>query len=408
MRVFRFFLTRIFLRKPILVIVLLALIFATNYIAFTATRTLVSTSEGASEVARFNNPGIFIANLDPDSGVDVEAISETAIGKVYDRIEAEENFALFTDGYIAEVPNKRDLAVPVAYMNRTYSELNGFKVASGAGMDFQYDLTESNVIPVLVGKGLADDYPVGSEFALEDPALNMPVQYLVTGILERDPSHSNLYALDSKQYYNFSVIVPVTDSFIAMAGVPFKINGLMDLILTGTNRANAEDLADYIEKTIGLRFNFFSQQENIDFYKEYFGSSMTFLAAVTVILLGAIIILGIWSALAGVRVMVREFTVNLLVGLSYRRFKHLLFAYYSLLSCFALLAIFAMVVYSRQASWVRKDASFMTYGVFGGLLEMDWISLAASALANCVLILIITQCVVSRIKRVPISVGVLQ
>ena len=82
MKVFRFFLARVFLRKPILVAVLLALIFATNYIAFTATRTLVSTSEGASEVARFNVPGTFIGNLDPESVVDFDKISDAAISDV--------------------------------------------------------------------------------------------------------------------------------------------------------------------------------------------------------------------------------------------------------------------------------------------------------------------------------------
>ena len=135
---------------------------------------------------------------------------------------------------------------------------------------------------------------------------------------------------------------------------------------------------------------------------------MAFLSVISTVLLVAIMLLAVWSSLAGVRVMVREFTINLLVGLSYRRFRRLLLGYYGLLSSVALLAVLVMVVFSRYATWERKDASFMTYGIAGGLMEMDWIALAAAALANLILVFIVSQCVVWKIRRVPISVGVLQ
>lgn len=407
MKIFRFFLTRIFLRKPVLVVIVLALIFATNYIAFTVARTIASTYEGIEEVEHFNIPRTYIANLDPDSTVDFDKISAKSIQDVYDRIEDEFTFGLFTDGYIADVKNKQGVEVPVAYMNQKYSELNGFKITAGAGYNFDY-LATSNKIPVLVGKGLADDYPLHSQFSVLDPALNKEVKYVVTGILEQDPSHSNLYALDSKQYYNFSVVVPVTELFIEHAEISFKINGLMDLILTDTSRAKVRNLGDYIEKTIALKFNFFSQQENTDFYRDYFQSSMIFLSVVSVILLIVIILLAVWSSLAGVRVMLREFTINLLVGLSYGKFRRLLVAYYALLSSLALLAMLVMVTYSRQASWASKDASFMTYGFVAGLMPMDWIALLAAFVVNLLLIAVVVQSIVWRIKRVPISVGVLQ
>ncbi len=407
MKTFRFFLTRIFLRKPVLVVIVLALVFATNYITFTVARTIASTYEGIEEVGHFNIPRTYIANLDPDSTVDFDKISAKSIQEVYDRIEEEFTFGLFTDGYIADVRNKQNVEVTVAYMNQKYSELNGFKITAGSGYNFDYRV-DSNKIPVLVGKGLADDYPLHSQFSVLDPALNKKVNYVVTGILEQDQSHSNLYALDSKQYYNFSVVVPLTESFIRDAEMSFKINGLMDLILTDTSRTRVRSLGDYIEKTIALKFNFFSQQENTDFYRDYFQSSMIFLSVVSVILLIAIILLAVWSSLAGVRIMLREFTINILVGLSYRRFRHLLVAYYLLLTLFALSAMFALATYSRQASWASKDASFMTYGFVAGLMPMDWIALLAAAVVNLLLIAVVTQTIVWRIKRVPISVGVLQ
>ncbi|MDO4412741.1 hypothetical protein [Cutibacterium sp.] len=408
MKVFRFFLGRIFLRKPVLVAVLLALIFGCDYIIFMTTRAVVSTYEGASEVATLNAPGTFIANLDPDSTFDVDKISKNAIGNIYDRINEKYTFALFTDGYIIELPNKRNVEVPVAYMNQKYSELNGFELASGAGMNFEYDLKSSDAIPVLVGKGLADDYPLNSTLSIVDPALNKKVRYVVTGILERDQAHSNLYALDSKQYYNFSVIVPVNNSFIERAEIAFKINGLMDLAVIDTTRSEVHQLGDYINKTISVKLNFFSQEENIEFYHQYFKSSMVILCVIMAALVVFIFLLAVWNSIAGMRVMVREFTVNLLVGMSYGRFRRLLFGYYLMLSLVAFFAVFGMVLYSRQSSWHSGDASFMTYGLVGGVIEMDCIALMVTFLANFIMTLSLARFVVWRIKRVPISVGVLQ
>lgn len=203
-------------------------------------------------------------------------------------------------------------------------------------------------------------------------------------------------------------MVPVTDSFLEQADTAFKINGLMDLILTDTTRPKVQELGSYIEDKIALKLNFFSQQENIDFYNQYFGSSAVFLSVISTVLLLVIVLLAVWSSLASVRVMVREFTINLLVGLSHRRFRRLLLGYYGLLSSAAVLAVFMMVIVSRRATLECKEAALMTYGIVGGLMEMDWIALAAAALANLILVFIVSQCAVWRIRRVPISVGVLQ
>lgn len=408
MKTFRFFLTRIFLRKPFLALVILMLFFAANYIAFTAARTVVSTFEGAREVAHFNIPGTYIANLDPESAVDPNTISDASVRSVYDYLKDGYTFALFTDGYVAGLRNKQDVEVPVAYMNQKYSELNGFVVTAGPGMSFEYDLAASDSIPVLVGKGLAEDYPLNSEISVVDPALNKEVRYVVAGVLEQDPAHSNLYSLDLKRYYNFSVVVPVTDAFIDRADIPFKINGLMDLVVTDTTPSEVEKLGDQIEKTIAVRFNFFSQQENIDFYHEHFQSSMLFLVLVFSLLLIAIVLLAVWSSLAGARVMARELMINHFVGLSYRKYRHLLVAYYSLLASLALSAVFAMVAYSRHADWSSKNAFLMTYGFAGGLMPMDWIALLAAFLVDILLIAVMAQAIVWRVKRIPISAGVLQ
>ena len=407
MKIYRFFLTRIFLTKPILAISALVLLLMANYTAFSTARSVISTREGYEQVAHFNMKGTFIANLDPDSTVDVDNISKASIQHVYDLLDSQYQYAFYTDGYMTNLANSRDVEVPVSYMNQRYNDLNGFPIAQGKGLTFHDNVGQGDVIPVLVGKGLTDDYPLGTQFTLHDPALDRELTVKVAGVIAKNASYSNFYALDSKQYYNFSVVMPVTSTFIEQADVGFKVNGLMDLIVTDTDRRDVSELGAFIDKTIGAKFNFSSQQDNMNFYNEYFVSSLSFLTVVSSVLLIIIIVLSVFSALIGMRVMVRDFTINLLVGLSYGKLRRIFFVYYAGLSFIALLAVFAMTSYSRYGAWRRKDASFMTYGV-GGLIGMDWLALLVALLFDLLLVTLVAQFITWRLRRVPISVGVLQ
>jgi hypothetical protein len=49
----------------------------------------------------------------------------------------------------------------------------------------------------------------------------------------------------------------------------------------------------------------------------------------------------------------------------------------------------------------------MTYG-FAGLIPMDWLALLAAFIFDALLVFLIAQVVTWRLKRIPISVGVLQ
>lgn len=408
MKVFTFFLTRIFLRKPLLVVAMLLLLGMANYIGFSTSRTIVSTLEGYEQASNINSPDTYVANLDPESNIDVNTVVDPSIQAIYDRLDKDYRFGLFTDCYVLPLANSRNIEASAAYMNQTYADLNGFKITEGSGLSFNYDLNSGAVIPVLVGKGLASEYPIGKQFSLRDPALEQDVTLEVSGVLDANSSHSNLYALDSKQYYNFSIIIPVNRDFIAKASISFKINGLMDLIVTDSGRREVSALAEYIDQQINAKFNFSSQQENIEFYNEYFVSSMIFLSVISLVLLLVIIVLAVWSSLVGVRLMLREFTINLLVGLSYRKVRGLLYVYYSIMSLIALLCIFAFTSYSRFSSWGSRDASFITLGFAGGLIRMDWLGLLSAFVLDVLFTVIIVFVINWRLRQVPISVGVLQ
>ena len=165
MKIFRFIVSKIFLRKAILGIGMILLLCMANYITFTAARSILSTLQGYQKTKYINQEGIYIANLDPDSHMDMGLINENGTHAVYDYLNNNFNYAFYTDGFIVSIPNTDDMEISLGYMNEEYYKLNQFELSQGADVDFNYQFDEE--IPVLIGKGLSKTYPVGSKIKIE-------------------------------------------------------------------------------------------------------------------------------------------------------------------------------------------------------------------------------------------------
>ncbi|MFW0110679.1 hypothetical protein ACN081_08170 [Rothia sp. P13129] len=359
------------------------------------------------EIEKINHDGTFIENLDPESIIDPEKISSTNMNDIYNYISSNYNYAFFIDGLITNLTNKQDIEVSATYINKKYNEINKFPLYEGNDLSFADTIEEDTEIPILVGFGLSKEYPLGTHLKIYDPALERNINIKVVGIMKPNVSHSNYYALDSKQYYNFSIVIPVNDSYINQANTAFKLNGLMDLILTETNEQKISSLKKYIHNKINVSFNYYSQQENIDFYNEYFYSSMKFIVYITGALVAIITLLLLWSSISSARAMIRDFTINLLVGLSYKKLRNLLYLYHIGVSTITLVAIFLSTAYSRQNFWINKESSFVTYG-FLGLIEMDWTGIFTVFIFNIFITIITVNIILRKIQKIPISVGVIE
>ena len=405
MKIFKFFISKIFLRKAILGIGMILLLFMANYITNTAARSILSTFQGYQETKYINQKGVYIANLDPNSHIDMDVINENGTQVVYDYLNNSFHYAFYTDGFIVSVPNTDDMKVSLGYMNEEYYELNQFELSQGTDLDFNYQLDEE--IPVLIGKGLSKTYPIGSTIIIEESALGRPVTLKVQGVLKQNAYHSNYYALNSKTYYNFLILFPVNEGFINNANIDLQLNGLMDVIILETTQKEIADLREFIENNLGLKFNFFSQKENYEYFNEYYLHSLKIIAITAFVLIIIIACLSIWNALVSVRLMLKDFTINLLVGLSYSRLRKIFYSYLGILSFVNLIVIFAITACDRYGCWLRKDATFATYGLFG-LIGMDWFALSVVALLDILIEIVIVESMLWRIKKVPISLGVLQ
>lgn len=407
MKIFNFFIKKIFLRKVILSIAMILLLFVADYTIFTAVRSSLSTYQGYQELKSINQKGTYISNLDPDSNIDMDEIAENGTQKVYDYLNNNFKYAFCTDGFIASLPNDDDMEISFSYMNEEYYKLNPFELSQGSDLNFDYQFDKNKEIPVLVGKGLSKTYPVGSTIKVEVPGLDQLMTLKVQGVLKQNAYHSNLYALDSKNYYNFSVVFPVNQEFINHANIDLQLNGLMDIIILQTTKEKATNLSNIMQDNLGLGFNFFSQKENFDYFNEYYLNSLKFMSIITLILTVIITCQSVWSALVSIRLMVKSFTINLLVGLSYSKLRKILYGYFGLLFSINSIVLFLITAYSRYGSWLRKEASFVTYGLFG-LIGMDWLALLVVILSNIIIGIIIVEIMLKKIKKIPISLGVLQ
>lgn len=409
MKIFKFFITKIFLRKLLIVFSVFLLLFLSDYLVFIAARSTVSTFQGYEEMKHLNQTGNYIANLDPNSDMNIGNIDKSDTQNVYDYLNDNNlSYALFTDGFIVSLPNDYDMKVSFAYLNEEYYKLNRqFEIAQGKDLDFDYSFDDDIEIPVLIGKGLSETYPLGSMIKIEDPVLQKQIILKVQGILKPNIYHSNFYSLSSKQYYNFSVVIPVNEDFLNNSNVGLQLQGLFDIILLQTSKNEIEGLRKVMQDRLGLKFNFYTQEENFEYFNKYYFSSLKIIAILTTILALIIIGLTIWNSLASIRVMIKDFTINLFVGLSYSRLRKIFYGYYGILFFANLIVLFIITAYSRYGTWIRKDASFSTFGLFG-VIGMDWLALGAVLFFDIIIGMIIVEIMLWRIKKVPISLGVLQ
>ena len=405
MKIFKYFISKIILRKAVLGISMILLLCMANYITFTSSRSILSTYQGYQETKYINQEGNYIANLDPDSHMDMGLINENGTQAVYSYLNSYYNYAFYVDGFIVSVPNVDDMEVHLSYMNEEYYKLKQFELLQGVDLGFDYPLDDE--IPVLVGKGLSKTYPVGSTIRIEESAIGLPITLKVKGVLKQNAYHSNYYALNSKTYYNFSILFPVNKDFINHANIDLQLNGLMDITILQTSEEGVADLSGVLKDNLGLDFNFFSQKENYDYFNEYYLHSLKIMATITFVLLAVITCISVWNALVSVRLMLKDFTINLLVGLSYSKLRKIFYIYFGMLSFINLAVVFIFTAFNRYGCWIRKDATFVTYGLFG-LIGMDWLALLVVVLLDIIIGIMIVETMLRKIKRIPISLGVLQ
>lgn len=406
MKLFRYFFRNIFLKRWLLVFGMVILLFAANYLTFSTVRSIISTYQGYQEMTALHDRNAFVANLDPDSNPDFDSIDIEDTQKIYQYLDQNFDYVLHSDGFVVPLKNKQDMEVQFNYINEAAYQLRDFPLSTGKPLQFE-ETRKQDHLPVLIGPGLAESYSLGSTIQTINPVTNKPVLLHVQGILKKNIYRSSFYAPNSKHYYNFAVFIPVDSAFIQNAGLDLHVNALMDLVLLDSSEKKMNQLRTLIQQNTGMTFNFYTQQDNYAFFKEYYSSSLMLMSLLSVALLFLVLLLSIWISFVSVRLMIKDITIHLLVGLSYATLRKLFYHYFAILFFINLVVLMSSVAYSRHLFWTTKESAFVTYG-FLGLIDIDWVALAAVLVIDIVIGTIIVELTMKKIKQIPISIGVLE
>ena len=105
--------------------------------------------------------------------------------------------------------------------------------------------------------------------------------------------------------------------------------------------------------------------------------------------------------------MIKDFTINLFAGLSYKKLRKILYGYYGILFVINLLILYAIIAFSNRGYWLRKEILSVSFGILG-LTNMDWLALIGVIIFDLIIGVLIVEILLHKIKKVPISLGVLQ
>lgn len=343
-------------------LLLIFLFFSINYLGFKGSRVFISSLEGKGQNEFLMEEDTYILNLDPSTDIKYERINEKNLNDIYDYLEIKYDYSIFIGGYIEKLDNSYGMDISISYMDENYFNMRDFKIKEG---DFSFPRDyESDKIPVLIGASLGEDYEVGQEIKIYNHILDRQANYVVGGILEDNESHSNIYAPDLKEYFNFSIIVPFYHGNLKESRIDFKLNGLMDLILLNSNEEKNMELGDLIREKIDLNFNFYRQGENDRDYNEYI--LPYYLINLIIILIFSILLISISYGLI-------KFSID---GgkMNFSDVGKKLYPSLIIVFLIKLLVFTIFVVFDRYESWTNKLTNSITMGFFG-LIGMDYMGL---------------------------------
>ncbi|POA00528.1 hypothetical protein CD133_04415, partial [Staphylococcus massiliensis CCUG 55927] len=86
--------------------------------------------------------------------------------------------------------------------------------------------------------------------------------------------------------------------------------------------------------------------------------------------------------------------------------KFVYYSYYIFLSSISSVILFILIAYNRWLHWVNKESNLATYNIWG-LLDIDWYALLVVIGINLFVSIIIVELSILKVKRIPLSKGLL-
>lgn len=393
----------IFLKRYIIIFTSICLLLLSNLIAFTVFRSLASTFEGSKYVSSLSNSHQILGNLDEDNDFEkLGSLDAEKSNAIINYLNEELDYGINFNGGGTDFSIDNINAALYMYNKKSFA-FQHLPVIEGTTFD-EIDFNREQK-EVLVGHAIGRKTPIGSEITITNPLTQASETVTAVGILDQNLYIPNNYALDSKEYLNYAIIYPLSDKLPTDIPSGILIEGLGNIILDDNDQV-IKNLQSFLSDTAGINLNFFTQESNNgDFYDFYIQNIIQMLLVSGIILIMMLIVM-IWNALISFRLMIKEITIHMMVGLSYQDFKRALFIFNSLISVTSLCCLYILIAMNRLNGMSMEMPSSITINSLG-LIGIDWIGIALVVLINLFIVFIETNIIVHKIKKIPISIGVL-
>lgn len=195
------------------------------------------------------------------------------------------------------------------FADKYYFKILGIEFYKG---DFLEEVSNKQVIPVVIGYDLRNKYAMGREYKIFNCALNTYQKVKVTGILEPNATNPSLFQIGSSDRLSKSIIFPITDDYMTdLANLDMAINAT---VIFSTKKEKLKRIEQKSAEYNLFSMNYGSIDKNIQEYREILDDKLKS----RVITIGVILLFSMSSMILYLLELIelkrREFAIHLILG----------------------------------------------------------------------------------------------
>ncbi|PNZ99753.1 hypothetical protein CD133_05965, partial [Staphylococcus massiliensis CCUG 55927] len=240
------FMSDSFIKRPLFTLSLIALLIFANFLAFTTVRSIILNIQGLKEVSLWNKKDNYLFNLDPK--YNFESVDNNLdLNLLFKHLNDNFTYAIEVNGIKSGIRDSKNMEINLEYISKEAYRLNKIDLIKGKHLNYDNNYTK-DPIPVLIGASLEKLFPLDTIFKLKDPTLEKEVTLQVKGVIQGNSYKSLKLAPNTKEYRNFSIVIPINQNFIYDSNELLKVNSIHNLLILDSNDKSVEGLKRYFEK----------------------------------------------------------------------------------------------------------------------------------------------------------------
>lgn len=311
------------LHKRVNIFFILQMIIVILLTTFSVTLAL-STYKGYNALSKIanNNTYVLSDNTDPDHLAYLFANEDKYtddIRKLYSDIISSQDYYTYTAYSYIDIEQKDGISIKQYTSDLNFLEINGIEVSQGRMLRLEdYELSDINTIPILVGYKLKDMYKLGNIYTLYDGGTGAEISCQVVGILKNNAGYYNLESIDQYINLNYSYIKPLMYMNVNSMSYSDIDMAIASTVFFAEDSENIEAVVEEAYKLGLFSYSVDSLKSELDDFVDTMKESLEFILGIAII----IFLFASVGMTANLNMMIRqnmkEYTIHILCGGRYK------------------------------------------------------------------------------------------